>query len=94
MISDRVHRLVITVVSLVVWLALIIAGSARPSVAQTQKNDVVITVSTKDLSSSPVWLAQRFGFFKKEGIESKSSSCDRIFKLRVSYREMPTLPVA
>ena len=72
MISDRVHRLVITVVSLVVWLALIIAGSARPSTAQTQRNDVVITVSTKDLSSAPVWLAQRFGFFKKEGIESKN----------------------
>ena len=68
---DRVRRLVITVGSLVVWLALIIVGSARPSAAQTQKNDVVITVSTKDLSSAPVWLAQRFGFFKKEGIESR-----------------------
>ena len=66
MISDRVHRLVdVTVVFLVVWLALIIAGSARPSTAQTQKNVVVITVSTKDLSSAPVWLAQRSGFFKK-----------------------------
>lgn len=71
MISDRVHRLVITVVSLIVWLALIIAGTARPSAAQTPKNYVVITVSTKDLSSAPVWLAERFGFFKKEGLESR-----------------------
>jgi ABC-type nitrate/sulfonate/bicarbonate transport system substrate-binding protein len=61
---------VIVVVFLMVWVTLIVAGSARPSTAQTQR-DVVITVSTKDLSSSPVWLAQRFGFFKKEGIESK-----------------------
>jgi ABC-type nitrate/sulfonate/bicarbonate transport system substrate-binding protein len=69
--SDRVHRLVITAPSLMVWLALIIAGSARPSEAQTQKNHVVITVSTKDLSSAPVWLAERLGYFKKEGLESR-----------------------
>jgi len=68
---DRFRKLVIIIVPFIVGLALIIAGSARPSTAQTQKNDVVITVSTKDLSSAPIWLAQRFGFFKKEGIEPK-----------------------
>jgi ABC-type nitrate/sulfonate/bicarbonate transport system substrate-binding protein len=56
---------------LIIWLAVVIAWVARPSEAQTQKNHVVITVSTKDLSSAPVWLAERFGYFKKEGLESR-----------------------
>jgi ABC-type nitrate/sulfonate/bicarbonate transport system substrate-binding protein len=58
-------------ISLIIWLAVVIAWVARPSEAQTQKNHVVITVSTKDLSSAPVWLAERFGYFKKEGLESR-----------------------
>jgi ABC-type nitrate/sulfonate/bicarbonate transport system substrate-binding protein len=54
-----------------IGLAVVIAWTACPSEAQSQKNFVVITVSTKDLSSAPVWLAERFGFFKKEGIDSR-----------------------
>jgi ABC-type nitrate/sulfonate/bicarbonate transport system substrate-binding protein len=65
------RNLVITGVPFIVWLTLVIAGTARPSAAQTQKNYVVITVSTKDLSSAPIWLADRLGYFKKEGLEPR-----------------------
>jgi ABC-type nitrate/sulfonate/bicarbonate transport system substrate-binding protein len=71
MTTVRFHKLVVGIVPLIVGLSLVIVGTARPSAAQTQKNYVVITVSTKDLSSAPIWLAERFGFFKKEGIESR-----------------------
>jgi ABC-type nitrate/sulfonate/bicarbonate transport system substrate-binding protein len=71
MTIDSFRRHVIIIVPFFIWLALIIAGSPRPSAAQTDKNYVVITVSTKDLSSAPVWLAERFGYFKKEGLESR-----------------------
>src|ERR1044071_2421802 len=52
-------------------LLLVLDLTARPSAAQAQKNYVVITVSTKDLSSAPVWLAERLGYFKKEGLDSR-----------------------
>jgi ABC-type nitrate/sulfonate/bicarbonate transport system substrate-binding protein len=50
---------------------LAIVGSQAPATAQAQRSEVVITVSTKDLSSGPVWLAQRLGFFKTEGLDPK-----------------------
>lgn len=71
MAADTFRKLMIVIVPFIGWILLVVAGTAVPSAAQTQKNHVVITVSTKDLSSSPVWLAERFGFFRKEGIESK-----------------------
>jgi ABC-type nitrate/sulfonate/bicarbonate transport system substrate-binding protein len=71
MTTDSCRKLVIIVVSFMGWLPLVLATTARPSTAQAQKNYVVITVSTKDLSSAPVWLAERFGYFKKEGLDSR-----------------------
>ena len=57
--------------SFIFSVALLLDWTVRPSAAQTPKNYVVITVSTKDLSSAPVWLAERLGYFKKEGLESR-----------------------
>lgn len=68
MSAETFRKVRIIIVLFIVW---VIGATAGPSAAQTQKNYVVITVSTKDLSSAPVWLAERFGFFKKEGIESR-----------------------
>lgn len=71
MTTDTFRTLGIMVFPAIGLILLAIAGTAGLSSAQTQKNQVVITVSTKDLSSAPVWLAERMGFFRKEGIESR-----------------------
>lgn len=43
---------------------------ARSSGAQSLK-PVVFAVSTKDVSSSPVWIAEKLGYFKGEGIDGR-----------------------
>lgn len=71
MTVESYRGLILKIIPFAAWLAAGAAGAPRAEAAQAPRGSVAFVVSGKDLTSAPIWLADRLGFFKSDGDDAK-----------------------